>query len=306
VSLSFANPLVLLLLAIPALLLGWVWRRADRRVVLPFDHGGTRKGRGWWVLVNLAESMAPLLLAVVILLLAEPQKMGEPEAKRKLTNIELLIDVSGSMTAQFGEGTRYDTSMVAIENFLNFRKGDAVGLTFFGSNVIHWTPLTTDASAVRCAPPFMRPEIAPPWMGGTLIAKALRSCRKVLVDRNDGDRMIVMITDGDSFDLYSGVDMEIAQELKNDKITVYSIHISDEGIPDSISNVTVMTGGDVFAPDSAEALKQVFAKIDKMHQAPMERKLPELKDNFVPYCVVGLSLLAFGMLAMFGWRYTPW
>lgn len=305
-SLSFANPLFLLLLVVPALLLGWVWWRADRRVVLPFDHSGARKGFVWWLLISIAESVAPLLLGIVVLLLAEPQRMGEPEAKRKLTNIELLIDVSGSMMAPFGEGTRYDTSMVAIENFLSFRKGDAVGLTFFGDNVIHWTPLTTDASAVRCAPPFMRPEIAPPWMGGTMIAKALRSCRKVLVDRNDGDRMIIMVTDGDSFDLYSGVDMEVAQELRNAKITVYSIHISDQNIPDSIANVTGLTGGDVFAPDSPESLKQVFAKIDKMHQAPMERKVPELKDFFFPYCVAGLTLLGLGMLAMFGWRYTPW
>ena len=93
--LSFANPLLLVFLAAPAYLLVWVWRRADRRVVLPFDHGGTRKGRGWWLAINLAESVAPLLLAVAILLLAEPQRLGDPEAKRKLTNIELLVDVSG-------------------------------------------------------------------------------------------------------------------------------------------------------------------------------------------------------------------
>lgn len=305
-NLSFAHWYVLSLLSVPSFLLGWVWRRADRRVVLPFDHSGARTGLLWWLLINIAESVPALLLAVAILLLAGPQRMGDPESKRKLTNIELLIDVSGSMTAQFGEGTRYDTSMVAIENFLNFRKGDAVGLTFFGDNVLHWTPLTTDASAVRCAPPFMRPEIAPPWMGGTMIGKALRSCRKVLVDRNDGDRMIVMITDGDSFDLHGGEDLEIAQELRNAKITVYSIHISEGSIPDSIANVTGLTGGDVFAPDSPESLKQVFEKIDKMHQAPMERKVPELKDRFSPYCIAGLSLLGFGLLAMFGWRYTPW
>jgi Ca-activated chloride channel family protein len=306
VILSFANPWVLFLLVLPAALLIWLWRREDRRVVLPFDHAGTGKGRGWWLLINVAESMAPLLLAVAILLLAEPQRRGDPESKRKLTNIELLVDVSGSMNIPFGEGTRYDGSMAAIDTFLDFRKGDAIGLTFFGSNVIHWVPLTTDISAVKCAPPFMHPRRAPPWMGGTLIAKALRACRKVLVERQDGDRMIVMVTDGDSFDLYGGADMEVAQELKKDNIVVYSIHVSDEPIPDQISNITGLTGGDVFQPDSPEALKRIFEKIDKMHQAPMERKIAELKDHFFPYCVIGLGLLAFAGLAMFGWRYTPW
>ena len=57
---------------------------------------------------------------------------------------------------------------------------------------------------------------------------------------------------------------------------------------------------------SSKVMKDVFAKIDKMHQAPMERKVAELKDNFYPYCVAALSLLGLGTLTMFGWRYTPW
>ena len=66
--------------------------------------------------------------------------------------------------------------MDAINEFLDYREGDAFGLTFFGNNVLHWVPLTTDASAVSCAPPFMRPEVAPPWFGGTEIGKALLAC----------------------------------------------------------------------------------------------------------------------------------
>ena len=31
--------------------------------------------------------------------------------------------------------------MKAIDDFLDFRKGDAFGLTFFGNNVLHWVPL---------------------------------------------------------------------------------------------------------------------------------------------------------------------
>ena len=46
-TMSFAYPLVLLLLVVPLLLLGWVWRRTGGRVALPFDHGGqARAGSG--------------------------------------------------------------------------------------------------------------------------------------------------------------------------------------------------------------------------------------------------------------------
>ncbi len=303
---TFAYPLVLVLLLAPAMLLVWVWLRADRRVVLPFDHSGTNQGLGWWFAIGAAECLQALLLGIAIILLAGPQRVGDPEAKRKLTNIELLVDVSGSMAIPFGDGTRYDASMMAIEKFVGYRKGDAIGLTFFGNNVLHWVPLTTDTSAVKCAPPFMRPLSTPIWMQGTLIAKALRACRKILVERQDGDRMIVMVTDGDSFDLFNGADFEVAKELKDAKIVVYSIHISDDPIPDVISNLTGLTGGDVFQPENGESLKKIFETIDKMHQSPMERKLGELKDYFFPYCVAGLSFLGLMSLAMFGGRYTPW
>src|SRR3984957_18566373 len=157
-SITFLHPWVLVLLVLPAALLVWVWRRPGQQIVLPLDHGRAGPGHGWLVVLNLAESMPALILAVVVLLIAGPQRYGEPEAKRKLTNIQLCLDISGSMTAEFGDGSRYDTAMKSMNEFLGYRKGDAVGLTFFGNSVLHWCPLTSDTSALRCAPPFMRPE----------------------------------------------------------------------------------------------------------------------------------------------------
>ena len=131
-----------------------------------------------------------------------------------------------SMTTPLGEGTRYDASMKAIDEFLKIRQGDAFGLTFFGNNVLHWVPLTSDPSALRCAPPFMKPENVPHWMAGTMIGKALLACKEILTSREEGDRMIILVSDGDSFDLSGGNDESVAQTLRKNNITVYSIHIS--------------------------------------------------------------------------------
>jgi Ca-activated chloride channel family protein len=305
-SISFANPLVLFLLPLPALLAMWIWRRQSGRVVLPLDHSTASTGRRLGFVVNLAETLPAVLLAVVIVILAGPQKLSEPRTKRSLTNIEFCVDISGSMTAPFGDGSRYDGSMKAIDEFLDFRDGDAFGLTFFGNNVLHWVPLTSDTSAVRCAPPFMRPETAPPWFGGTLIGKALIACKEVLTEREEGDRMIVLVSDGASADLSGGADERIARDLARSNIVVYAIHISETEVPPPIVNITSITGGAVFAPGDPEGLKQVFQRIDGMQETRLEKTAAETLDDFPPYCLAGLIVLALGLVTSFGLRYTPW
>jgi Ca-activated chloride channel family protein len=223
-----------------------------------------------------------------------------------LTNIEFCVDVSGSMTTPLGDGTRYDASMKAIDEFLKIRQGDAFGLTFFGNNVLHWVPLTGDPSALRCAPPFMKPENVPHWMGGTMIGKALLACKEILTSREEGDRMIILVSDGDSFDLSGGNDESVAQTLKKSNITVYSIHISSGAPPPEIVTITGITGGEVFPVDDPQALQAVFRRIDLMKATKLEKTAPELLDHFGPFCVVGLSLLGATGLTLFGLRYTPW
>jgi Ca-activated chloride channel homolog len=306
-NLSFAYPLVLFILLVPAGLLAWVWRREGRRVVLPFDHGGRGSGRGWRFFLGLAESLPALVLAVVILLLAGPQRLSEPKTKRSLTNIELCVDVSYSMVAQFGEGNRYEASMQSINEFLDYRKGDAFGLTFFSDGVLHWVPLTSDAAAMRCAPPFMKPEVALHVLGGgTQIGMALRACRKVLADRQDGDRMIILVTDGDSADLGGGNDVAVAKELKESGVTVFAILVGGMQIQGEVHNITSLTGGESFEAGDPEALKLIFRRIDHMKQARLEKTVADTMDNFEPLCVAGLIALGLGTLALFGVRYTPW
>jgi hypothetical protein len=53
--------------------------------------------------IQLGESVPQLVLAVAILLFAQPQKLSAPKVVRALTNIEFCLDISGSMTAPFGE-----------------------------------------------------------------------------------------------------------------------------------------------------------------------------------------------------------
>ncbi len=304
---SFGYPWLLFLLLIPAAILIWVWRRRSRRLMMPFDYGMQGRGRFIGFCLALAESLPALILATVIVLLANPQQLSLPRTKRVLTNIEFAVDISGSMTAGFGDGTRYDASMSAINDFIEYREGDAFGLTFFGNNVMHWVPLTTDSSAFKCAPPFMDPnKTYIQGFGGTAIGKALKACRDVLIQREEGDRMIVLVSDGVSFDLGGGNDAELIDSLNQHRIKVNAIHIAESAVPDPVINIAAMTGGEVYSPGDVEGLESVFKDIDEMQQTRMEKIAAEVMDDFLPTCIVGLTLLGLCASTLFGMRYTPW
>jgi Ca-activated chloride channel family protein len=302
----FRNPQVLLLLVLPAALLLWIWTRRTAGVVMPFDNAQNTRSSRWSFAVRAAESLPALLAALAILLLAGPQRWGVPSSKRALTNIQFCVDVSGSMLAKFGEGDRYDAAMAAIDEFLDLRKGDAFGLTFFGNNVLHWVPLTNDASALKCSPPFMRPDRIPGWFGGTEIGKALRACRKELVERQEGDRMIILISDGQSSDLGGGAEETLAAELARDGIVVNTIHIAEFAIPDEIVRIAAITGGQAFKPEDEDGLVRIFAEIDAMQRVKLEKTLAESIDDFELFSWIALGALGLLGLSWLGLRCTPW
>jgi Ca-activated chloride channel family protein len=301
---SFAYPWVLALLAVPVALLVWEWKRGGLPLVMPFDHAEPRRGNMLAGLLHAAHSLPALLLAAAIVILAGPQRWSEPKTRRALTNIEFCLDVSGSMVSGFGGSTRYDAAMESINEFITYRQGDAFGLTIFGSSVLHWVPLTSDPSAFRCATPFLRPERLPPWFGGgTMIGMALEACLKVLAAREEGDRMIILVSDGYSFDLN---DETVARKLRDHNIPVYTIHVADGSPPEQIDTLARITGGEVFAAGDPAALKAVFKRIDEMRATRLEKTAPEVMDHFGPFAWAGLSALGAMALTLLGLRRTPW
>jgi Ca-activated chloride channel family protein len=296
----------LLLLALPVLMAWWEWVRRGHPLVLPFDHGKIRRGRVLQKLVAVFSMMPPLLAAVAIVVLAGPQRLRTAESEKVLTNIQMCLDVSGSMTAQYGNGSRYDAAMQSVVDFTSHRPGDAFGLTIFGNEVLHWVPITKDLSAIRLATPFLRPEKMPHYFGGTRIGKALVECQKMLATRPEGDRLIILMSDGDSADLGSTRSNEIAQELRANRIVVYPILVGGESTTDDMYIIANITGGQVFQAGDPAALQEVFRHIDKMQATKMKPPSNEFADFFAPVSLAGLAAAALHLVSLLGVRYTPW
>ncbi len=305
----FLHPWVLLFLLLPILLLLWegAWRQDT--TALPFDHAAHRRRRVLGGLLRGASVLPALLLAVAVVLLAGPQRMGGPRQIRELTNIEICLDVSGSMGWPLARGAnlvRYEAAMEAIAAFTDQRRGDACGLTIFGGETIRWTPLTKDLDAIRQATPFLDPTRQPPHMRSTRIGGALRACLATLSQEEDGDRMIVLVSDGESQDLGGGEAGKVGRELSDADISLFAIHIGDGDAPAQLYEVVGPTGGHVYAAHDSSGLEQIFAHIDEMQPAKLKPASPQPLEWYFPFAVTGLILLSLHGCALLGLRWTPW
>jgi Ca-activated chloride channel homolog len=306
---SFHHPILLWLLGLPILWAFWQWVRRGHPVVLPFDYGHQREGRRLRVLVNGVQTLPALLLAIAVLILAGPRRPAPPEDERILNNIVICLDMSGSMSMRFGRSTRFDAAVDSAKRFCEYRQGDAFGLTVFGTEYLHWFPPTKELSAIRNALPFLQPVRQLPWFGGTLIGRALEGCKERLVRTKEGDRAIILITDGGSGDFGGGRDRQIAQQLAEAKIRVFTIligaNMGELGV-DGIYTIAGLTGGKVFQTTDPSTLASVFREIDQMQKAKFKQVTSDWVDYYRPLALAGLVIAGFWGLSQLGLRYTPW
>jgi Ca-activated chloride channel family protein len=229
--------------------------------------------------------------------------LKQPKNARELADIQFALDVSGSMSSE----NRYEMATDAIEKFITQREGDAFGLTMFGSRQIRWMPLTKDMDAIRNSLPFANPENQPLHMSGTLIGAALRFCKdNMLAESTGGDRMIILVSDGQSADIDGDEGADIAQELADEKISVYHVHVARDDVPQEVIDLAEATGGEAFQAADPESLSKVFRHIDRMRPAKFNPAGTVPMDHFRPFALAGVALLALHVAGLMGLRYTPW
>jgi len=303
-AVSFAHPWVLVLLGVPVLLLAWAWQHRGWGVAMPFDHHVHRPRPLLGAVLRGFEMVPALLLAAAIVALAGPQVLRRPTEQRVLSNIQICFDVSGSMTVE----DRYGMARQAVERFVSRREGDAFGLTLFGSYQIRWTPLTRDLTAVRAALPFADPDSQPGHMGGTMIGAALRFCMANMErEALDGDKLIVLVSDGVSADLGVGLEEgDVGSELADAGIVLYHVHVGTGDVPEEMRAITRQTGGESFVATDRRGLDRIFDHIDRMQPARFAPGGTVPMDWFTPMAVAALAALGLHVVGLLGMRHTPW
>jgi Ca-activated chloride channel family protein len=155
--------------------------------------------------------------------------------------------------------------------------------------------------------PFITPNVLPDELwGGTFIGNALYGASAHLAERPVGDRMIILITDGESPDIKSPKDVPIIADLKEKGVIVFAVLMTDIPVDPALIGIARSSGGEAFNAVTPDALNAVFKRIDEMKKVVVLEKKPRAADYYDPFFLPALGLLAAAVLALFGLRFTPW
>lgn len=307
----FHQPEFLVLLLLPAITGAVSVWRGGCIVPLPGDH--LELGRHPFMNVLLrASSLVPhLFLALAIVFLSGPEReVGLQTRPRITTNVVVAMDVSGSMSYMLDGSTRYAVAIKALEEFApqeKQRSGDSFGLIYFGTLALQWLPLTTDWQAFLQSLNLWDPAKTPQRMAGTNLRQALLTGQRALRAEQGGDRMLLLVTDGEDSTFTPHLAEQLGQQFRNDGIRLYILQIGYAAPTPAMSTVAGRSGGMAFVARNGAAIAQVFSDISKMRRSEIEVYTPGREPAYRPWVLVGLYLGVFYIITLAGGlRFAPW
>ena len=108
-------------------------------------------------------------------------------------DIAMLLDISGSMLAEDLKPNRVGEAKKVIDNFIEGRTSDRIGLVIFSREAFTQCPLTIDYSVLR----NLLSEVKPGMIeDGTAIGNAIANGVNRLKDSDSKSKIIILLTDG--------------------------------------------------------------------------------------------------------------
>ncbi|WP_343848316.1 VWA domain-containing protein [Algoriphagus jejuensis] len=216
--------------------------------------------------------------ALLLAALSSPQLVGKPEMKVKTSrNFLIAADISFSMAQNDWvidgqKARRWDAVKEVMHEFIEKRKGDRMGLIFFGTNAYVQAPFTPDLQTVA----QMLDEADVGMAGqmthlGKAIAKGVAMFEKDTIET----KVMLLLTDG----IDSGDDvlpLDAADLAAKDSILIYTIGIGDPGKSGSdldegtLQDIADMTNGQYFLAKDESRLAEIYDEVDKLEPIEYE------------------------------------
>lgn len=167
-------------------------------------------------------------LAFLMIALARPQWGSVTQTvEQEGAQLMVALDVSDSMLAQDLKPDRLSRAKLEIADLMSGLGGDEIGLVLFSGAAFVQFPLTSDYDVARAFLESARPGVIS--QPGTAIADAIRVGLTGLDQRRGGEKVIVVITDGEDTESEATAAAEQAREAG---ARVYTVGLgTPEGSP---------------------------------------------------------------------------
>ncbi len=265
-----------------------------------------------------------LIWLALLLAMARPQWTGEPVTlPTSGRDLMLAVDISGSMgTEDLLLGGQLVNRLTVVKNvvgeFIEAREGDRVGLILFGTNAYLQAPLTFDLETVH----RLLTEAPVGIAGGkTAIGDAIGLAVKRLRQRPQGDRVLILLTDGAN-NVGEVAPVKAAELAAQDGIRIYTVGVgademrlpsllgvfgsrvvnpSAELDEDTLTEIADITGGRYFRAQNTAKLVEIYDIIDSLE--PIEQEAETYRPIAVLYYwPMGAAWVLFLILIIFDWR----
>lgn len=313
-DISFAYPYVLYLLLLLPLLAVWYWKR-HKKSTPDFTYSNLRffsnvKPTLRESLKHLPAVLRILALGLLIVALARPQSFSTGEnVNTEGIDISMVLDISGSMLAEDFEPNRLEAAKNVMNEFIEGRTSDKIGLVVFAREAFTQCPLTIDYSVLRN---LLRKIESGMIEDGTAIGNAIANGVNRLKESDAESKVMILATDG--VNNAGEVDPRTAAEIaRKFDIRIYTIGIGSKGkapypfktpfgtryqnVPveideELLTEIANETGGNYYRATDNKKLNDIYTEIDKLEKTEVEvTSYKRANEKFYGWLGLGLLLV---------------
>jgi len=233
-----------------------------------------------------------LVVTLFAITLATPLKKSDVEVKNdKGYEIALIMDASGSMR----EYNKFGITKQIVKEFLKQRKHDKIGLTIFADFAYVAVPLTYDKKSI--ARLLDRIDVGVAGVSRTALYEALFLSANLFKNSKAKNKIAILLTDG--VDNTNSIPLDVAiKTVKKYGIKVYTIGVGGVGDydPQVLKYIAKQSGGKFFQAQSVDALRKIYATIDKLEKSKIKGKKYVKKKYYIEYPLSLALLLLLGLI----------
>jgi Ca-activated chloride channel homolog len=319
----FDHPQLLFFLPLAAVLLTlfYLWAGArKRRLMAQFAQPALLQKLTRGVSVGRQRVKIILILLSILLALfclARPQYGAvERPLQRKGVEVIVALDCSQSMLAQDVKPSRFDRAKEELRNLIQRMQGETIGVVAFAGVPIVQCPLTSDRAMALNLLDSITLDSVP--VQGTDLAQAINKARSMYHTAHAGNRVLVLLTDGENLE---GKPLEEAEAAAKEGVRIYCIGIgSPEGAPipmakggyketeggkvntrldfDSLTKIASATGGKAILSNATgqEEAKVIAADLAALKQGDLQEKTLTIhQERFQIFLIPAVCLLLLEM-----------